>query len=380
MKLFIVVILCFCFQISVFADYGAAISAEAAAAGNGETNVGGYVTFAPWLSLPVGSADFIFSTGLSVGFGEKIIVVPEIFRLEILTQNFRAGRIFWQDGSGFIARGFLDGVDTQVNLGSFSLGAGAFYTGLLFKDTANINITPGDPKNYNAKFDWSDFSNTYFAPSRFIVSAYGEFPGFPYMRGQLYAGLIAQFDMSKADKRLSSYYLYARNTFGYRSFDFTASGAVSYSNGMSFALFLEGGWQTGMLNDRLSMEFRWASGEGNITSAFFPITRISQGTVLRHWFSGIMMMRIKYEARFLPELSGHISGRYYLRTDDVTFKDPFLENNSYSLGIEFDAGLIWVPYSDLSFSLGAGVFAPTGAMRSDAPVRWSVNIAAIFSF
>jgi hypothetical protein len=52
------------------------------------------------------------------------------------------------------------------------------------------------------------------------------------------------------------------------------------------------------------------------------------------------------------------------------------------LGAEVDGAVFWSPFSDLSFSLAGGIYFPqTGqAMASDAPLRWSFRLGAIFSF
>jgi hypothetical protein len=202
------------------------------------------------------------------------------------------------------------------------------------------------------------------------------------MRGQFYSGLLFQFDLSDAQKHFSSYYFFLRNTMNYKSFDLDISCVISQCFKGSFAFSGEAGWQTGFLLDRLSLGLRWSSGEGSKTAAFFPVTRETQGVVLRHWFSGLMTVRAKYEIRLMPSLSAYLGGRYFIRTDDVTFYDQYLENDSYFLGTEFDAGAVWVPFSDLSFSFVGGVFIPQpgGAFSDKAPVRFSLTLGAIFSF
>jgi len=375
------------FNYKVFAaDYGLVLSQQLLLEGNKETDFTSNTSFIPWFSAPVGDFDLNISAGITASYRNKFVMVPELHKLELSAYTFplfniRAGRIAWQDYSGFTAKGIFDGADVQFKLGTVLLNTALLYTGLLYKETANINITPGDPKDYNLKFDWSDFGNTYFAPGRFITSFHGEFPGFPYMRGKFYSGLLFQIDLSDAEKKLSSYYFFIRNVMGYKQYDLDVSGAVSFSNGPALAFSMEGGWQTGFLRDRLSLGLHWASGQGSNMAAFFPITREAQGVVLKHWFSGIMVIRTKYEARLLPELSVHGGLRYFLRTDDVTFADQYIEKDSYSLGLELDAGFLYVPMSDFSLFFGSGIFIPQmgGAMRSDSPVRWSLNLGAIFS-
>jgi hypothetical protein len=95
-----------------------------------------------------------------------------------------------------------------------------------------------------------------------------------------------------------------------------------------------------------------------------------------------MFITANYHARLLPSLSADLTGRYFIRTDTTSFISPYLKDDSYPLGAEIDAGLLWVPLSDLSFSLKGGVFLPkTGSAWADnAPVLWRINIGTIFSF
>jgi hypothetical protein len=387
LKYIILIIFLFIIPTGIFADFGAAVSSDFVVSHNDDIGLGGSTVFAPWISLPIGNADFYLSAGITAGYGEETIILPELFRLEFSMQSLpslglRAGRIRWFDVTGFVANGFFDGATVNYNLDTISLSAALFYTGLLSRNSSNINISPGDPKNYYESFDWSRFTDTYFAPSHLFASLYGELPGIPHMRGQFHYGLLMQFDLSEAEKRLHNFYILINHTTYYRSFDLTASFIAAQNMNSSFAFSVEGGWQTGLLNDRLSLGLRWASGEGTYTAAFFPITTEVQGVVLRPWLSGIMLIRAKYEARLLPSLSGFFGARYFFRTDDITFTDQYLENDSYLIGLELDAEAIWVPFSDLAFSAVGGIFIPqTGrAMSSSAPVRWSITLGTIFSF
>jgi len=381
-------------------DFGAVLDGEFSAetAGEtgetGETGISGKALLSPWLSVPLGEADFYVSAGLIADFTEKASFIPELLQLEFSWRvspslMLRAGRIPWMDPSGFTAWGRMDGADVIVDLGKVRLGAAAFYTGFMYRETAEINFSPGDPNDYNADFDWADFGNTYFAPRRVLTALYGEFPGLPFKRGHLYAGILAQFDLSRAEERFHTQYLLLRHSLDYKQLDFNAAGAVELEHTQkggsraAYAVSLEGGWRIpGSFNNRLSQGMRWASGEGDQTAAFFPVVMKSQGLVLEPNLSGIMLIQANFEARLLPSLSAQLGGRYFLRTDSVSFSDPDIEKKSYALGAEIDASLLWVPLSDISFSIEGGVFLPnTGtAMREGAPVRWSLVMGTIFSF
>jgi len=330
----------FCFflffiSFTVYADHGAVFSQGFLFEKNDESDFISKTALFPWLSLPLGNVDFYLSAGVSANYEDKMVLVPELHRLQLsfkssamLPLDFRLGRIFWQDPSGFTAQGYFDGLDVFHDLGSIRLGAALFYTGLLYKDTARINMSPKDPVNYSKVFDWGDFGNTYFAPRRLLTCLYGDFPGFlPPGRGNIYAGFLAQFDLSDAEEAFHSQYFLLRYAIDYKRFDLSAAGAMEFENTetrgfkAAFAYTLEGGMQTGFISDRLSLGLRWASGEGENTAAFFPLIRQSQGMALRPIFSGIMTVRANYQARILPTLAGYFGGRYLIRTDSKSFYD-----------------------------------------------------------
>ena len=381
------------------ADYGAVLSGNYLLEDLGEplekTNrfIG---IVSPWFSAPLGEMDFYFSAGAQADYadyrvGDKLLYVPELYRLEVSgtfdTLSFKAGRVFWQDPSRLIARGRFDGIDLSLDAGDIQLGAAVLYTGFLYYDTANINVSPTDPKNYSADFDWSDFAETYFAPRRILAALYGDFPGFPSERGRLHAGLMAQFDLSDAEE-MHIQYLFLRHTLAYKQFDMSLAGAAQMENTprdgtrAGYAASVEFGWRfDGEIKDRLALGMKWASGKGRDTAAFFPIVREDLGMAIKPWLSGMTMIYASYEARFAPTLSAELRGRYFLRTDTSTYFDPYIDTASYLLGAEAGAALVWAPFSDLSFSLaGAAFFPKTGkAMRDDAPLRWAVSLGTIFS-
>jgi len=387
-------VLCFSAPALYAADYGAFVQGEFDARGADENKTNGSVIAAPWISVPFGESELYVSAGLNTSISDETYCAPELFRLEFSYQpsslfSFRLGRFNWQDLSGLVAKGRFDGAELLFDLGKTRLGASMLYTGLLFKDTADINASPADTKDYNVNFDWSDFGNTYFAPRRLMASLYGEFPGFPSGRGQLLAGITAQFDLSDAKEAFHTQYFLLRHVLVYKAFDLDAAGAMELektdANGVKpgFAFSIEGGWQIPTaIKDRLSLGTAWASGEDSGKAAFFPVTREAQSYVLGPSLSGIMILRANYAALLLPSLSAELGGSYFIRTDSTSFTMSYLEDDSYPLGLELDTGLKWVPFSDLSFSLKGGIFLPkTGtAWADDAPVLWRVTMGTVFSF
>ena len=360
-----------------------------------EATIKGSLTLAPWFSLPLGGADFHVSLGLKGEFADKSNAIPELYRFEysdrpIESLALRFGRFGWQDTSGFTAKGRFDGVDIIYSQGKARIGAAVLYTGFLYRDTADINVSPkDDPKKYTAAFKWTDFADTYAAPPRLLASLYGEFPGLPPDRGHLYAGLLAQFDLSDASEAFHTQYLLLRHTLAYKRLDLNIAGALELENtdakgvAAAFAASLEAGLLLpGQMRNRLALAANWASGEGPKAAAYFPIIKEAQGLAFKPYFSGMMTLGALYEVRLHSSLSLDAGMRYFIRTDSSTYTDPDLTPDSYAIGAEFHGGLLWVPLSDLSCFLTGGVFLPKtgGAMVSSAPARWALSLGTTLSF
>jgi hypothetical protein len=199
-------------------------------------------------------------------------------------------------------------------------------------------------------------------------------------------GRIDYQDPSLSDKLHLQYVLVRYLCYFPGGFNVSAAGAASLAlpgtGTPAFAASLEGGWMPpGALADRLSLGFRWASGAGPSTMAYTPLIGEAQGTVIRAGFSGLVVLSAAYEARFFSSLSAAFAGRYFFRTDSVTFSDPYVEGDSRHLGLEVSLSLLWAPVSDLSFSLEGGILVPrTGkAFRDDAPLYRQLALGIIVS-
>jgi hypothetical protein len=378
------------------ADWGVIVSEQFEAGLDEGEKVASKTILAPWLSLPLGErADLYLSAGVSAYYrGEDSDFFPELFRLELSVRpvsglTLRAGRIDYQDPTLFTAKGRFDGADIAWAAGALRLSAGAYYTGLLYRNTADITATPGDPVDYAAALDYGDFADTYGAPRRALASLGFEYAGLLVKRGTLYGGYLYQHDFSDAPEKRPGHYLLLRYVLSIPGgFDVAAAGGAAFmgkvTNRAALAGTLEGGWRLpGARAGRLSLGARWASGEGSSTTAWFPVVTEAQGTVIEAGFSGLMALAARWEARLLSGISGELGLRYFLRTDLATFDDPWLEekNKSYLLGLEPSGSLLWMPFSDISLRLGGGVFLPRtgGAFRDGAPVYWRLTLGAVVS-
>jgi hypothetical protein len=384
--------LCIALNISAI-DFGGMVNGQVTGQHDKEgADLSGGVVSTFWLAQPLGAAaDFYFSAGLSASFAEEEnVLAPDLHRLELVIRPFesaslRAGRFLWQDPSRFTARGRFDGMELSFDVKDATIGAAALFTNLLYRGSSNISASPADKKDYSKQFDWADFEETYFAPPHFLAALYGEFPGLYEGRGRMYAGYMAQFDLSGADEGLHTRYLFLRHILAYQAFDLSAAGAVQFHNPRTggtrtaFAFSVETGLQLpGPVTDRFSFGLRWASGSGPRTTAYFPVTAEAQGVVFRPSLSGMMVLRANYEARLLPELSMELGGRYFVRMDTAGSAPP-VTGDSLQVGGELNASLLWVPFSDISFSFGGGVFFPkTGKSMNDATVRWTLSTIVSF--
>jgi hypothetical protein len=376
------------------ADFGVILNEQFDAELRDGEELSSKTVLAPWFSLPLGDrAELYLSAGGSVYYREEgTDLFPELFHLEISLMpasslTLRAGRIDYQDPSLFTAKGRFDGLDLSWDPGPLRLSLGAYYTGFLYRNTANISVSPGDPADYGTVLDYGDFAATYFAPRRALGALQIEYPGFIVNRGTFHAGLLSQYDLSDAGEKLHTQYLLLRYALSLPGgLDLGAAGAASLrvpgGGKAAFASSLEAGiLLPGGLQDRISLGVRWASGEGPSTAAYFPVVKEAQGRVIKSGFSGLMIVSAEYEARFLSSLSAELGGRYFLRTDSASFTDPYLEGDSRLLGLEVSLSVLWAPFSDLSFSFGGGIFLPgTGEALREAPLYGQLTAVAIVSF
>ncbi|MDR1099724.1 MAG: hypothetical protein LBL28_04510 [Treponema sp.] len=348
----------------------------------------------PWASLVLPNNLFLY---LSASFSAKYELeewkpVFEADRFEI-TWNPRsnifveAGRFTYTDPLALVADGLFDGAAVSLGLGESSLSLKAFYTGLLYKKTANITMSRRDALDH-ADAGW------YWAPPRTFVSAVYTVPGLISWRDTFTAGLIGQFDL-RGEDRLHTQYLtlqYLISPLDVLSFNLGGVFGLAQEEGVdpayNYALSLRGDWSLPTrMNDQFSLRFRYASGladNNEAQGAFTPISDISQSSVFSADFSGLMAFSWIFTLRPLESLSIVKESNFLMRTDLATFTaeglDPLSE--SHVLGLELYLSLIWAPFSDLGLSAGGGVFfpLPESAFYRDTPPKWNVSLDVILSF
>jgi hypothetical protein len=382
-------------------DYGLILYQTPKISGqSGDTSFGYKGTFLPWLSHTIGDgADLYFSAGFAVNYqAEKWTYVPELYRFEAAFRPFtglhiKAGRIQYSDPLGYIAEGLFDGASASVNLGKTRLSAGVYYTGFLFKETANITMNGDDQDRFNSDFDYGDFEKTYFAPRRLVAALDWDYPALFTPRDSLRAGILSQTDFTGSGDKIHSQYLsvkYSLPFLGQFRTDIGAAAELLESPGdlsAAFAASLYGIWTPAItpINDQLSLGFKGSSGsyDGTKISAFRPVTTETQGRILQTKLSGVASVDLSYTARIISPLSVEFQALYFIKTDRETFTGTELDggSDSYFVGGEFNGAVYWAPVSDISLILGGGIFLPrTGTVfNQDAKPRWELSLGVLLS-
>jgi hypothetical protein len=348
-------------------------------------------TVIPWFSAPLGNkADLYVSGGLSARYeDEEWKALPEIYRFECIFNplpNLRleVGRVPFRESLSYVAAGLFDGLSAGLNAGGGRLSGGLFYTGLLYKKSAYIYMSPED------RIDFSD-QDVYFASRRILGGINWEKTSIFDTRSGLSLSGLCQFDLNGNDSDFHSQYLEAKITVPLGAAFNTVSGAVlelAEETGRDYAAFAfstEVQWLLPTaVSDMVTLSGRFSSGDWEEElGTFIPVTAEAQGKVLRPMLSGIALVEASYTARLHRSFSADISGAYLFRTDKTTYAAPDMDAASSSplLGAEIYGGLSWTPFSDVLLSLGAGIFLPqTGRFFLDeAEPKYRVELAASIS-
>jgi hypothetical protein len=364
---------------------------------------------APWLFVGLGDrVELSFSGGLRVDrVADEWIFAPEVYRFQAAFQvspqlRIGLGRLHYRDSlDGLIAAGLFDGLSLSLDLPGGRLSAGGYYAGFQYKKTADIVMNAADAALYAGAVEYESartFVDSYFAPRRALASLGWDMADL--LGGAFSLEALGQIDLTGRDSLLHTGYLmirYARPLGNFVRFDlggtasFTLEEDTSSENTFpefSFAGSAALGWLLPTpFPDELRVSFRGSSGEFTDTfTAFHPVSAATVGEVLRAPLSSLMLADITYSLRILRSLSLGLQGACILRTDLSSYQDPAGEllNSSSSplLGEEVYARLSWAPLSDLSFTLGGGVFFPNwgGAYADQARIRWRINLGSLFSF
>jgi hypothetical protein len=401
-----VLVLLFCLGIAPLvpaADFGLILdeTLEAEGSDQSEGNLAWTQTAIPWFSY---APNLQFEFYLSLGFGlertditnnttleeaEKWRPLFQVNRSQLTWKPqsalmVEAGRVAYEDPLGRIASGFFDGAKASLNLGQNTLNIAALYSGLQFKERAKIVMTEGDMADY---FD----EDTYFASKRLLLSFFWQ-SRYPWNRNiTVDLGGLAQFDLrdDEAEKLHSQYAVGKISSFVFSALDIAAGGIFGVKeqgsgSALSFAGDLSAAFAfPGALNDRLSLSGYVSSGsEGRELRPYFPITAIAAGKVYTPSLTGLYTAELAYQLKPFDGLYLSAEGRYFWRTSRNIIPGTAELNNSDkdNLGAEVWAAAVWMPLSDLSFTLQGGVFFPNGPVKdAGTPLLWKATIGATLS-
>jgi hypothetical protein len=395
-----IILLLFSAAAAVFAlDFGLIAGGEgeyAAALKPGGFSAEGNLS--PWFSGVLGERNnFHISGKMTYRYAENRepgFFLFELERTEITLRPVTAlhitlGRQRFQDAAGLVVAGLFDGLGSSLTLGPCRLFLGVYYTGLLYKETANIIMTAGDFQTYGKALEAPDLEG-YFASRRVLLSLEGKIPDLTPRISLTVQGL-AQFDLNKESETLNTQYLEVQMSaepadplyinLGILG-ELAQGGVDSPWSGAAYAGL---DWEVpGALQDMVSGEFRWTMGKaGPGVRAFTPISGGNAGKVFDAGLPALMSGGIRYRSRPLSSFSLEAGGAYFIRTDLETLRDAELDSASESrlLGGEISCSAAWAPDAALRLNAGGGAFFPGwgGAFRADAPVRWKLSLGLLLA-
>jgi len=381
-----------CYSLFAF-DFGLTFNQNLGVSGYDSDNGFRYSgSLVPRVSGLIGEkGDFYLSAGVEAAYQDGLSFIPELLRTEFTFRSsalaVKAGRMYHSDPMGLIASGLFDGARVSYDSAIGSFYAGAWYTGLLYKKRANIEMTDADSDLTNSPLDTDDFGGTYFAPKRMVAGL-----GWEHLslggEASASAALLGQFALSGGEA-LNSQYVAGKIILPVKAFSFGLGGSFELiqqenKSGTGFLAELGIGFTPPIpLSSKLSLLARYASGaSGGEAFAFKPVTTIGQGNILGAKLSGVTMIQADYSARLLDTLQAGISSSLFILNDSKTYSGyPLPEGKSGDgnlLGNEFFARLLWSPFSDIHVNLGGGIFLPSmGDSAPNTGSSWRVELNAI---
>jgi hypothetical protein len=343
------------------------------------------------------TGELYLSAGLTLGIKENdFTFTPELLRMDIAysfdSLRIRAGRMQYSDPLSLVASGLFYVARLSYNSTVGSFGIGVWYTGFLYKKNANITMTAAERTFFDAPINYSDFFNTYFAPSRLLASLDWEHPSIGE-RLRLSVAITGQIDFSNAAQKYHSQYLTIKATVPFKSFvldlggSFGVAESISAAGDMKFNFSFA--WDFGLywtlptkFSSRLSLTGRSASGYTDDTlGVFIPVTNKFYGNIISARLPGISMFTLDYTARINQSIGASVNVSYFVRNDLGTYAGwPANNNTGFFLGPELYGRFIWSPASDFQINLGAGAFLPfLGDAGPNEKLRWQVGLTAVIA-
>jgi hypothetical protein len=357
----------------------------------------------PWFSWNGDKGSIFLSASLSVKYNEfsiyetgesgwhKPLLIPELslFYLSYRFNNglsIQAGRMGYSDILGFTASGLFDGIRIQgesQTAGSIALSA--FYTGFLYKKTANILMTIDDQYNYVKPWDYYNF-NDYFASRRLLAAITWimeptKRQSTPVINTMsISMEILLQFDLNGNSQTVNSQYLGLQVEFNPANMMRITAGALfelmlDSDNENSVAAGALAKFKTDLptpLNDWFTFTIKYTSpSSGNVSAAFTPVTSVTQGKVFPGTLAGLARFGAEYTVRINNTILVETVLNYFMRT----FDDPSAKTGGNMYGLEFWASAAWQPFNDVRVIIGVGSFLPeTGNVYpSGTGIMWKIT-------
>ncbi|MCL2809823.1 MAG: hypothetical protein FWD24_07150 [Treponema sp.] len=368
--------------------------------------------------------NFNISLGLTAGFddffyddNESLYSILELLQTDLYLRfgdiGFRVGRFHYSDPMKFVADSLFDGVQLfyyPSDGGLFSFGA--WFTGILYKKTANIMMTESERMYYYTPIDRDNFLGTYFATNRFLLSFDWEHPSvIDFLH--LNATVNWQIDGTSSDlrERLNSQYFSLRAAMEYEDFYFVAGGSIGtffsivgddltnfkFVDFDRFSLAAELGiyYIISSQNDSV-VSFTLTFGTGNVLLFRFtekgsglpfypyvPLTTSFYGKIYQPTISGLTLFKVDYKTNLNHLWGMNFTAAYYIRNDETIYPGNIygddLGAGENFLGAEVYTQIIFNPFSDLQYNLGIGAFIPKlGNNWPDAKTKVRVSLTTLF--
>jgi len=279
----------------------------------------------------------------------KPMLRPELSRFAVNHRfsprySLEAGRINYTDVMGFTASGLFDGARFEAVTPMGNISAGGFYTGFLYKETAEILMTAHDTYQYAQT--WNGDFDSYAASRRAFTAVRWDMP--LGETNTLSAESLFQFDLNNTDDVLHSQYAEVQMVLCFPHMpEFTVGAlfeAMEYKDRDSTialgALARARMDVPGSLNDRLNIAIKLSSGQWDdffYRGCAHQRPRSGNGIFRNHLRPGVLFGSLRYFAR--------------------TYNEPAAEGNLY--GGECWASVAWQPLDDIRLTLGGGAFFPS---------------------
>ncbi|MBU0929240.1 MAG: hypothetical protein KKA67_15920 [Spirochaetes bacterium] len=344
-----------------------------------------------WISMPVGASSSLYASARYQFYGDFYLspsaapaLVPYLFTAgRVEWEGFHSlgdkssvkwsiGRVPFQDFSGRVVNGLLDGAKAELSVGTVQASAAVAYTGLTFKDDAKILIDADDEAR------WADTAAGWpsdFAVGRLVASLGARFIEL-LPKHDFGLEAWAQFDLDTAGTVITNTQYaepYIEGRIG-RALRWRLWAAAEFGQDPSFFYAMAAGARLRLalpevLGLRVTASSAWAGGDydaGGVMRAFKPITAGSLAMIGSAAFSDAM--NVSLDASVSP-WRGLSVGSNVAGVLSPGAADPYL-------GLDASARVSFAPFNDLSASLSGGVFMPNTVADPDSSLSWSVSLSA----